>query len=172
METHSSIPVLLPKESSKTEELSGGLQSMGSHRVGHDWATKRIQRISLSWILEVRFWYSERSGIQSFWQIGRSLGLCHAMPYLSKFSEKSSLYCVWTQCYTYGYYKHSSKTVGYHSQELCSPWFSAHVCQHFISLFLGVPQSATLEMQVMSCLEVPEVYATQPSLTKNDQWSA
>ena len=32
-------PVLLPGESPWTEER-GGLQSMGSHRVGHDWATK------------------------------------------------------------------------------------------------------------------------------------
>ena len=36
METHSSIPAWrIPR----TEE-PGGLQSMGSHRVGHDWATK------------------------------------------------------------------------------------------------------------------------------------
>ena len=41
---------------------------MGSQRVGHDWTTKHIQWMSLSWILEVRFWYSERSGIQPFWQ--------------------------------------------------------------------------------------------------------
>ena len=32
-------PVFLPRESSWTEE-PGGLQSMGSQRVGHDWATK------------------------------------------------------------------------------------------------------------------------------------
>ena len=35
------IPVFLPGESPWTEE-SGGMQSMGSQRVGHDWATKYI----------------------------------------------------------------------------------------------------------------------------------
>ena len=34
-----SIPVFLPGESLWTEE-PGGLQSMGSQRVGHDWASK------------------------------------------------------------------------------------------------------------------------------------
>ena len=144
---------------------------MGSQRVGHDWTTKHIQWMRFSWMLEVRFWYSERAGIQPFRQMGPSLGLSHATPYLCKFSEKS-LYCVWTRCYIYRYHKHRSKTVDSHSQKLCSPWFSAHICWHFISLFLGVPQSTTFEMQVISCLEVPEDYATQPSLTKNDQWSA
>ena len=38
------IPLFLPKESSRTEE-PGGLQSMVSQRVGHNWATKHAQVI-------------------------------------------------------------------------------------------------------------------------------
>ena len=37
-------PVFLPRESPWTEE-PGGLQSMGSQRVGHDWLTKHIAHI-------------------------------------------------------------------------------------------------------------------------------
>ena len=39
-------PVFLPGESSWTEE-PGGLQSMGSQRVGHDWATKQTHTCSV-----------------------------------------------------------------------------------------------------------------------------
>ena len=35
-------PIFLPGESPRTEE-PGGLQSMGSQRIGHDWATKHKQ---------------------------------------------------------------------------------------------------------------------------------
>ena len=41
-------PVFLPRESPWKEETCG-LQSMGSQRVGHDWATKYTQMIWLEW---------------------------------------------------------------------------------------------------------------------------
>ena len=40
------IPVFLPGESQQTEE-PGGLQSTGSQRVGHEWATKHSKACSL-----------------------------------------------------------------------------------------------------------------------------
>ena len=50
--------VFLPGESPWTEE-SGGLQSMGSQRVEHDWVTKHTQ--DLAWVLhcwrKLTFWY-------------------------------------------------------------------------------------------------------------------
>ena len=42
-------PVFLPGESPRTEE-AGGLQSMGSQRVGHDLATKGQHSTDLSWL--------------------------------------------------------------------------------------------------------------------------
>ena len=41
-------PLFLPGESPRTGE-PGGLQSIGSHRVGHDWATKRSTAGRRSW---------------------------------------------------------------------------------------------------------------------------
>ena len=46
------IPVFLPGESLGTEE-PGGLQSMGSQRVRHDWVTKHGTKNNLSFFLHI-----------------------------------------------------------------------------------------------------------------------
>ena len=54
-----SIPVFLPGESSWTEE-PGGLQSMGSQRVGHNWATKQQQ-----WVMNYHKFQSRKQAVLS-----------------------------------------------------------------------------------------------------------
>ena len=49
-------PVFLPGESPWTEK-PGGLQSMGSQRVGHDWAARHMQHTNLMY-LTAPFWKS------------------------------------------------------------------------------------------------------------------
>ena len=67
MATHSSILAWITPWTEETEPKPGGLQSMGSQRVGHNWATntfhlvetntpaKQYQRLDLSKIVIVNF---------------------------------------------------------------------------------------------------------------------
>ena len=63
METHSSIPAW---EIPGMEE-PGGLQSMGSQRVGHDWATEQQQQQNVNEHKNVSV---DLAGFQ-FWQVGK-----------------------------------------------------------------------------------------------------
>ena len=63
METHSSIPAW---EIPGTEE-PGGLQSMGSWRVRHDWTTEQQQQQNANEYKNV----SIDSGGFQFWQVGK-----------------------------------------------------------------------------------------------------
>ena len=57
-------PVFLPGESPWTEE-PGGLQSMGSQRVGHNWVTKH--RTDIQWRENVKFLWKYYGIINKFW---------------------------------------------------------------------------------------------------------
>ena len=64
MATRSSVPAWrIPW----TEE-PGGLQSMGSHRVGHDFVTKRWQHIEQNRDLTLKESFLVKRGPTSFWR--------------------------------------------------------------------------------------------------------
>ena len=69
-------PVFLPGESSRTEE-PGGLQSIGSKRVRHDWATKHSTQAfnKLMNLLNLSLFYCFRNNSQVLWKPDSILSL-------------------------------------------------------------------------------------------------
>ena len=87
--TWQTTPVFLPGESPWTED-SGGLQSMGSQRLGHDWATKHTCHIlklkNFSWPQE-------------------------EIPYLWALTHESTLHMRWPNYWSFSFSMSPSKEI-------------------------------------------------------------
>ena len=124
-------PVFLPEESPWTEE-SGGLQSMGSQRVGHDWVTKHNTAQHTHYGLP---WWS--GGKESAWNAGdpgsipdweRSLGEGNGYPLQYSCLENPVNRGTW--CATV------------HGVTVRHDWvnntFTHSICQHYIYIYIYV----------------------------------
>ena len=82
-------PGLLPGESPWMEE-PGSLQFMGSHRVGHDWVTKK-QKQHVLYITWTFCWSTTKEYFQGFWLGENDI---HHPAFLIECNYKPSIECI------------------------------------------------------------------------------